>query len=312
MSKMPHVFVIGTKASRLADLVPGAASLGGKVSVIHVGSAAGAGDVFGLGAHTLYTLDKRDGVIFEDYAASMARIVLDAGERSLVLLPSDRRGKALAAKLGVMLKAAVVTEASAFSPDNPAKISRLVYGGLAVGVEESSSAVTVVTVPAGVFEPGSPEAGKSGETQSAAFIAPAHPVTLVESRPKTGSTANLALAKRVVGVGRGFSKKEDVALAADLAAVIEAELGCSRPVAEGLDFMERERYIGVSNVSLKANVYIAVGISGQVQHMVGTSNSKVIIAVNKDKNAPIFKQTDYGIVGDLYKVLPALTKALKG
>ena len=312
MSKISQVFVISAKASRLADLVPGAASLGERVAVIHVGDGAGAGDAFGLGAHVLYTLDKRPDVIFEDYAASMAQIVRDTGGKALLLLPADRRGKALAAKLGAMLKAAVITEASAFSPDNPARVSHLVYGGLAVGVEESVADVTVATVAAGVFEIGTPESGKSGEVKSAAFIAPAHPFTLVESRPKTGSTANLAVAKRVVGVGRGFSKKEDIALAADLAAAVDAELGCSRPVAEGLDFMERERYIGVSNVSLKANVYIAVGISGQGQHMVGTPNCKVIIAVNKDKNAPIFKQADYGIVGDLYKVLPVLTKALKG
>ena len=74
--------------------------------------------------------------------------------------------------------------------------------------------------------------------------------------------------------------------------------------------MERERYIGVSGVMVKADVYMAVGISGQIQHMVGARDSRVIIAVNKDKNAPIFKFADYGIVGDLYKILPALTKAL--
>lgn len=89
-----------------------------------------------------------------------------------------------------------------------------------------------------------------------------------------------------------------------------AELACSRPIAEGEHWMERERYIGVSGVMVKADVYLAAGISGQIQHMVGARDSRVIIAVNKDKNAPIFRFADYGIVGDLYKVLPALTKAL--
>ena len=75
--------------------------------------------------------------------------------------------------------------------------------------------------------------------------------------------------------------------------------------------MERERYVGVSGAMVKADVYLAVGISGQIQHMVGARDCKTIVAVNKDKNAAIFKFADYGIVGDLYKVLPALTKALK-
>ena len=75
--------------------------------------------------------------------------------------------------------------------------------------------------------------------------------------------------------------------------------------------MERERYIGVSGVMLKADLYFALGVSGQIQHMVGANASKLIVAVNKDKNAPIFQCADYGLVGDLHKVIPALTEALK-
>ncbi|WP_226963138.1 FAD-binding protein [Sutterella seckii] len=113
-----------------------------------------------------------------------------------------------------------------------------------------------------------------------------------------------------VGVGRGIAKEADLALADALAKAIGAEVGCSRPIAEGEHWMERERYIGVSGVLLKGDVYVALGISGQIQHMVGVNDCGTIIAVNKDKNAPIFNYCDYGIVGDIYKVLPELTKAL--
>ena len=94
------------------------------------------------------------------------------------------------------------------------------------------------------------------------------------------------------------------------AKAIGAEIGCSRPIAEGEHWMERERYIGVSGTQLKADIYIALGISGQIQHMVGAADCGVILAVNKDKNAPIFKDADAGIVGDLYKIVPELTRAL--
>ena len=93
-----------------------------------------------------------------------------------------------------------------------------------------------------------------------------------------------------------------------LAAAIGGEVGCSRPIAEGEKWMPKENYIGVSGLMLAPEVYIALGISGQVQHMVGCNRAKVMIAVNKDKNAPIFQQADYGIVADLYKVVPALIK----
>lgn len=312
MSKLPTVFVVSAKADRLADLVSGAAAFGETVTVVFVGDASEAGDVFGLGANTLCTIARQDGVIFEDYAPSIARVIQDAGGKALVLLPSDRRGKAMAAKLGVVLKAAVINEVSAFDLGGGVAARHLVYGGLAVGDETSATDVTIATIGSGVFEPQAPSGGKSGEQKQADFIAPAHPITLLETKPKAGSSVDLGKAKRVVGVGRGFSQQADISLAQDLAAAIDAELGCSRPIAEGEHWMERERYVGVSGQTLKTDLYLTLGISGQIQHMVGAADSKVIIAVNKDKNAPIFKYADYGIVGDLYKVVPAVTKALKG
>lgn len=142
------------------------------------------------------------------------------------------------------------------------------------------------------------------------FIAPAHTLKVLARKPKQGSTVDLGKAHCVVGVGRGFGKADDIALASALAKALQGEVGCSRPIAEGEGWMEHDRYIGVSGVTLGADVYVAVGISGQIQHMVGVDRAKIIVGINKDKNAPIFNMVDYGIVGDLYKVLPALTAKL--
>ena len=136
-------------------------------------------------------------------------------------------------------------------------------------------------------------------------------ITLVERKPRQVESVNLAAARRVVSVGRGLEKQEDLALIEELARALEAEVGCTRPIAEGVNWMARERYIGVSGAMLKPDLFVAVGVSGQVQHMVGATGAKTIVAINKDKNAPVFKQADYGIVGDLYEVVPQLVESLK-
>ena len=132
-----------------------------------------------------------------------------------------------------------------------------------------------------------------------------------ERRSKTASNVDLGKARRVIGIGRGLLAKEDLQMVWDLASALDAEVGCSRPIAEGEHWMDRERYVGVSGVLLKSDIYLALGISGQIQHMVGGNGAKTIIAVNKDKNAPIFQYADYGLVGDIYKVVPLLTELLK-
>ena len=115
----------------------------------------------------------------------------------------------------------------------------------------------------------------------------------------------------MVGIGRGLKTKDDLALIDGLAGAADAEIACSRPLAEGLDWLGRDRYIGCSGWNLSPDVYFAVGISGQLQHMVGVRGAKTIVAINSDPNAPVFAEADYGLVGDLYQLVPALTEALK-
>ncbi len=121
---------------------------------------------------------------------------------------------------------------------------------------------------------------------------------------------DLAKADAVVSAGRGFAEKADLDLAYALADKLGAAVGCSRPLAEGVDWFPHEAYIGVSGQVIAPKVFLAAGISGQMQHMVGCNRSGAVFAVNKDKNAPIFKQCDYGLVGDLKTVLPAVVAAL--
>ena len=312
MSKMPIIFVFSDKKDRLPEIIAGARALGEDVCAFVVGSDEDAQYAASLGAGAVYAFAPQDGAMLEDYAPSFAAVVAACGKRAMVLLPPSKRGRALAARMGVRLGAAVANEVTMIEiADAAVGVSRMVFGGLASGSEKITSPVCVLTLTSGLYEPAVPDASLQAEVKQGAFVAPAVMPKVVGLTPKQGSSVDLCKAKKVLCVGRGFAKKEDLALAENLARAIGAELGCSRPVAEGEGWMERERYIGVSGVMLKADVYFAVGVSGQIQHMVGANGSKVIIAVSKDKNAPIFNFVDYGIVGDLYKVLPSLTNMLK-
>ena len=308
MSSISHVFVVCAEAGRFADLVSGAAGLGKDVHVVFVGSAEQGREAFAYGARVLHLLPPREGVIFEDYAPSVAAVVTGAGAGTLVLLPADRSGKAMAAKIGAAMGAPVVNEATAVAAEEGLEARHTVYGGLAEAVERSMVDALVVTVAQGVFEAVS--APVEGEVREEAFVPPVKAMRLVESRPRTGDVADIAAASRVIGVGRGFARREDLAPVQELAAAIGAEIGCSRPIAESEQWMGRDRYVGISGVTLTGNVYLALGISGQIQHMAGVRDVKTIVAVNKDKNAPVFACADYGLVGDVNKVVPALVRLL--
>lgn len=123
--------------------------------------------------------------------------------------------------------------------------------------------------------------------------------------------ADLAKARIIVSVGRGFKRREDLKLAEELAQLLGAELACSRPIASDLGWMPEEKHVGLSGKWVSPQLYIAIGISGQVQHMVGVRNSRIIVAVNNDTSAPIHREADYSIPLDLYQFIPALIKVLR-
>ncbi|MEM2972641.1 MAG: electron transfer flavoprotein subunit alpha/FixB family protein [Candidatus Caldarchaeum sp.] len=129
-------------------------------------------------------------------------------------------------------------------------------------------------------------------------------------KPET-SHVELEKADVIVAVGRGFKKKEDLAMAEELARLLGAEVGCSRPISGDLKWLSEERHIGLSGKRVRPKLYLALGISGQVQHLVGMRDSRTVIAVNTDPNAPIAAESDYLFVGDLYKILPLLTQKLR-
>ena len=181
-------------------------------------------------------------------------------------------------------------------------------GNILSAVLTNALGIAIYTIGSDVFA--GAEAAGANAVEEVAWVAPAHPLKLVASKPVEKSGVDLFKAEAVVAAGRGFAEKEDLDLARALCDKIGAGLGCSRPLTEGVDWLPSEVYIGVSGLMLAPKVYVACGISGQMQHMVGCNRSGAIFAINKDKNAPIFKQCDFGLIGDIKDVLPAITAAL--
>lgn len=243
----------------------------------------------------------------EALAPALARMLAGA---SIILVGGTLRGKDLAAHLASSLDAGLTTEAKSLAlADGKLSTTRVLYGGLAVG-EEVLDLPAVCTIAARTFLPPEPATGHGSiELQE---VQPDTRITVTQSTPVSHEGVDIGTATRLVAVGRGFRVKDDLKLAEDLATSLHADVACTRGIAEDEHWLPLERYIGISGQTVKPELYLAAGLSGQVQHLVGCREAKVIVAVNSDERAPIFEAADYGIVGDLYTVLPLLTAALKG
>lgn len=246
-----------------------------------------------------------------DVHASILRNIIETNGIETILIGSTRRGKPLSALLAQMLSCGCVTDAIDLRiEDSTLQADRYSLAGNTIATEVVPSGRKVVAVMPHAFKPGEMKEGKGVVKEfEVPTITPKS--RIVERREKKGEHVNLEDAKIIVGMGKGFAKPEDLALARDLATLIKAELGCTRPLAVDFKWLSEDRSIGLSSKKVAPELYIAVGISGQIQHTVGVMQARTIVAINKSEDAPIFNVSDYGIVGDLYKVLPRLTEELK-
>lgn len=296
------ILVFAERNTALAELCSGARALGTQVEAIVIGDQ----DIT-VDADKVYSIPAQADVMLEDYTESVAAIVDKAGAGLLVVEPT-KRCKVIAGRIAAMKGTSVITDIMEISAGLETK--RMVYGGMAIRKEKAASGTMIAMIGSGVLA-ASMAAPVQATVEKVAFVEPSTKIKVVGRQEKPKVSVNLPSAKRVIGVGRGLGKEEDLAMIREFADAINGEVGCSRPIAEAEKWLPKEAYVGVSGLMLAPEVYVAVGISGQIQHMVGVNRAKTIIAINKDKNAPIFKQADYGIVGDLYKVVPALVKQLK-
>jgi electron transfer flavoprotein alpha subunit len=228
----------------------------------------------------------------------------------ILLVGSTRNGKPLAARLATRLDTGCVPDCARLSVDENRRLigERITYGGNAVAKVTFKSKPQIATVPARAFEKSTPQA-RNGQVIKLDVKVEEPKTQVVERKPLETSSVNVEEAEYLICCGRGLEKKDDKVLLEELANVLGGQVGCSRPLVEDRKWFTE--WIGLSGHKVKPKLYMACGISGVIQHVAGIRDSKIIVAINKDPEAPIFEIADYGVVGNLYEVLPALKDALK-
>lgn len=303
---MSSISWIVTTTPQVSGLVEAARGTGLPVEAIVVGDRSIASTVAVSGVDKVTWFDVSGGVPAEAAALAVADLAEEESP-SVVLGGNPVAVKAIIGAVAARTGAAFLTDVSSLEDaGGRLGLTRALFGGIA-DAEEVWEYPVVAVVDAGSAPQGS---GEPAPVTAADF----DPMALVvaEQRVQSVEHVDLSSAKRIVSVGRGLRSRDDLALINDLAAAVGAEVSCSRPLAEGVDWFPKDRYVGVSGLHISPELYMAVGISGQLQHMSGVKGAHTVVAVNSDKDAPIFEQCDFGVVGDLYEVVPALVDALKG
>ena len=290
--------VIAERDDAARELAAGARTLADEVVLVTLGATpAGVADI------TL-VVNVPAGAVADDAYATVQGI-FDAEAPAVVLAEPTRHVKSVLGRLAAAAGASVITDVVELT-DAGAK--SLYFGGVGERVRKSAGDVAFYTVAAGTFD-GAAATGTDA-VEEVAWVAPAVALELVSSREREKGGTDLFKADAVVAAGRGFAAESEGVGGRDRFANSDGRQAGTRPLTEGGDMMPSGTYVGVSGLVLTPKVYVACGISGQMQHMVGCNRSGAVFAINKDKNAPIFKQCDYGLVGDLNEVLPALVAAL--
>ncbi len=296
---------------RIARALP--AEMAPKVhAVLLPGAAADADDRLGAaGAHAVHRVAGTESAD-PHVVAGLLRGVVAALEPSLLLFGSTKRGREVAGRLAGLLDLPALTGVTGLRVTaEGVRAERETLSGNAVAVERFARRPALVAVLPGTTAAAAlPVTAVERREHTAA--PPKALSERIEVRPKAGGQLEIEKADRIVTIGRGLKKKEDLALIEALARSLGAEVGCTRPLAAEAGWLSDDHWIGLTGHRVHPKLYVAVGVSGAVQHLVGMRTSKVVVAVNKDANAPIFAQADYRIVGDLYQIVPALTKALAG
>lgn len=255
------------------------------------------------GAKRLYALQ---GTGFSDNVSEAILGIIEREKYDFIFIMSTALGREVAGIISDRLGKEIIAEVFDFNLDNSkVRTKRFAWGGKTVTEEESDCRIFTVM-------PGMTEASRTSEKSEVVQVKlNDSKISLVQSIPKSSSIVDLEHANIIVSVGRGIGKKESIDLVMPFVRAVKGELAGSRPVCLDYQWLSEDRQVGLSGRKVKPKLYIAIGISGQIQHIAGMRGSKTVIAINKDKSAPIFEEADFGIVGDLFQIVPALVKALQ-
>lgn len=243
------------------------------------------------------------------YASVVAAAAQQEGATVIVLAKSSL-GDAMAARLAGKLKAGLAANVVEL-PDlsNGFRVKRSIYTGKAFAYTDLMADTKILAIKKNTLTPEETDATATVETFSPALNDSDFGLKVTNTEKATGDVL-LPEADLVVSAGRGLKGPENWGIVEELAKALGAATACSKPVSD-LDWRPHHEHVGQTGIKVSPNLYIAAGISGAIQHLAGVNSSKVIVVINKDPEAPFFKSADYGIVGDVFDILPRLTKAVK-
>jgi electron transfer flavoprotein alpha subunit len=243
-----------------------------------------------------------------------AAVIAEAAQKEsaeIIVMSNSFSGKGLAPRVAVKLKAGLADGAVELPQLDGGKflVKKTAFSGKAFAVTELTSAIKVIALNPNAFGVKESPADAAIEVFAPA-VQPADLAAIVKDIIRATDKVSLPDAELVVSAGRGLKGPENWGMIEELANLLGAATACSKPVSDA-DWRPHSEHVGQTGIAISPNLYIAIGISGAIQHLAGVSSSKVIVVINKDPEAPFFKVADYGIVGDAFEVVPKLIEALK-
>ena len=281
--------------------------LGKDVIAVNISGISNSAELGKYGASKVVNCNNTDGFTADATSDLFASICKDLGA-SVVVLSNTYVGKSISPRVSVALNASMASNVISV-PDlsNGFAVKRGVFSGKAFAIVNLNRDIKVLAITPNSFEINSN--GSDCPTESISASASPSKISIKAVNKVTGKIP-LTEAELVVSAGRGMKGPENWVMIEELATLIGAATACSKPVSD-MGWRPHSEHVGQTGITIKPNLYIAIGISGAIQHLAGVSSSKTIVAINKDPEAPFFKSADYGIVGDAFEIIPQLIQALK-
>ena len=284
-------------------------SMGAECIALVLGAAENAGQLGAYGAHKVMNVSHPNLAHFDSqlYTQVISDAVAQLGSE-VVVLSHSANGKSLVGRLSIRLKAGSVSGATSLPDTSDGfKVTKGVFSSKGFAAFNINSPIKIISLMGNSH--GAEELGEAVSVENFDIEVPVSKLKVTEVEVSEG-VVPLPEAELVVSAGRGMKDPGNWGIIEEMADILGATTACSRPVADS-DWRPHHEHVGQTGIAIRPNLYIAIGISGAIQHLAGVNNSKVIVVINKDPEAPFFKAADYGVCADLFDVVPELNKALK-